>query len=102
MMGEGTGFAKAILFGEHFVVQGTHALGASLSKELRVRISPAEKLSLNIETGTIAGQAWAGAQHTRLRFPAQLQQKRGFPLAGGRLPAMLMRGKRFSTGTPRE
>ncbi|MBD3389838.1 mevalonate kinase [Candidatus Micrarchaeota archaeon] len=57
MMGKGAGFAKAILFGEHFVVQGAHALGASLSKEIRVKISPAEKLSLNIETGTIVPEA---------------------------------------------
>ncbi len=56
-MGEGAGFAKAILFGEHFVVQGTHALGASLSKELRVKIFPAEELSLNIETGPIVLEA---------------------------------------------
>lgn len=56
-MGEGTGFAKAILFGEHFVVHGTHALGASFSKELRVKISPAEKISLNIETSSIVLEA---------------------------------------------
>ncbi|MBD3397604.1 mevalonate kinase [Candidatus Micrarchaeota archaeon] len=52
-MGEGVGYAKTILFGEHFVVQGSHAIGASLSKEFSVKITPSEKLSLNIETGQI-------------------------------------------------
>jgi mevalonate kinase len=52
-MGEGTGFAKTILFGEHFVVQGSHAIGASLSKQFSVKITPSDKLNLNIETGQI-------------------------------------------------
>ncbi|MCP4647122.1 MAG: mevalonate kinase [bacterium] len=52
-MGEGTGFAKTILFGEHFVVQGSHAIGASLSMQFSVKITPSEQLNLNIETGQI-------------------------------------------------
>ncbi len=52
-MGEGKGFAKTILFGEHFVVQGSHAIGASLSKEFLVKITPSDNLNLNIETGQI-------------------------------------------------
>lgn len=52
-MGEGKGFAKTILFGEHFVVQGSHAIGASLSKDFSVKITPAQQLSLNIKTGQI-------------------------------------------------
>jgi len=52
-MAEGTGFAKTILFGEHFVVQGSHAIGASLSKEMKVKITPSEELKLNIKTGQI-------------------------------------------------
>ena len=52
-MGEGVGFAKTILFGEHFVVQGSHAIGASLSMQFSVKITPSEQLNLNIETGQI-------------------------------------------------
>ena len=52
-MGKGVGFAKTILFGEHFVVQGSHAIGASLSKEFSVKITPSDTLNLNIETGQI-------------------------------------------------
>ncbi len=52
-MGEGKSLSKAILFGEHFVVHGTHAIGAALSKEIRVRISKSDKLSINIQTGQI-------------------------------------------------
>ena len=52
-MGEGSGFAKTILFGEHFVVQGSHAIGASLSRELRVKITSSDELKLNIKTGQI-------------------------------------------------
>ena len=52
-MGEGIGFAKTILFGEHFVVQGSHAIGASLSKQFSVKITPSEQRKLNIETGQI-------------------------------------------------
>ena len=52
-MGEGTGFAKTILFGEHFVVQGSHAIGASLSMGLVVRITPAKEMGMNIKTGQI-------------------------------------------------
>jgi len=52
-MGSGVGFAKTILFGEHFVVQGSHAIGASLSKTMKLKISPSDKLKLNIKTGQI-------------------------------------------------
>jgi len=52
-MGSGEGFAKTILFGEHFVVQGSHAIGASLSKSMKLKITPSEELSLNIKTGQI-------------------------------------------------
>jgi mevalonate kinase len=53
MVSTGVGFAKTILFGEHFVVQGTHAIGASLSIPFNVTLTPAETLSTNIETGQI-------------------------------------------------
>lgn len=53
MASSGIGFAKTILFGEHFVVQGTHAIGASLSIPMNVTLTPAEELSTNIETGQI-------------------------------------------------
>jgi len=56
-MSKGTGFAKTILFGEHFVVHGTHAIGASLSTELNVTLSPAEELRLSIPTGKIVLEA---------------------------------------------
>lgn len=58
-MGEGKSFAKAILFGEHFVVHGTHAIGASLSNSMKVRITKiaANSISLNIETGQIVVDA---------------------------------------------
>lgn len=52
-MGEGKSLSKAILFGEHFVVQGSYAIGAALSKEIRVKISKADKLSINIQAGGI-------------------------------------------------
>lgn len=63
-MGEGTGFAKTILFGEHFVVHGSHAIGASLSMDMRVRISPSPQMKLNMDTGGIvidASRAILGA-----------------------------------------
>jgi mevalonate kinase len=56
-MGRGTGFAKTILFGEHFVVHGTHAIGASLSMEMNVTLTPSEELELSIPTGKIVLEA---------------------------------------------
>ncbi|MEM4272535.1 MAG: mevalonate kinase [Candidatus Bilamarchaeaceae archaeon] len=52
-MGEGKSLSKAILFGEHFVVHGSHAIGAALSREIRVRISPSENQAINIACGQI-------------------------------------------------
>jgi mevalonate kinase len=56
-MSRGKGFAKTILFGEHFVVHGTHAIGASLSMEMNVTLTPAEELELSIPTGQIVLEA---------------------------------------------
>jgi len=52
-MGSGIGFGKTILFGEHFVVQGSFAIGASLSKGMHITITPDSELRLNISTGQI-------------------------------------------------
>ena len=40
-MGKGTGCAKSILFGEHFVVYGLPAIGVGLSKKIEVEITKA-------------------------------------------------------------
>ncbi len=52
-MGQGKSLSKAILFGEHFVVQGSYAIGAALSREIRVRISKSDKLSINVQSAQI-------------------------------------------------
>ncbi len=56
-MGQGKSLSKAILFGEHFVVQGSYAIGAALSREIRIRISKSDKLSINIQSAQIVLEA---------------------------------------------
>mgnify|MGYP001183527310 FL=1 len=54
-MGKGAGYAKAILFGEHFVVYGLPAIGIALSKKIEVEVakSPHMKIEASHADGNL-------------------------------------------------
>ncbi len=60
-MGEGSGFGKVILFNEHFVVYGVHAIASAIDNRTVARVEPVgdeEELIPSGNEGSMAGSGW--------------------------------------------
>ncbi len=84
MLGVGTGYGKAILIGEHFVVHGARGIAIGIPKKTTVRVGKAESLRFLFECGDMLKEAtWrilkkvAGNTDYEVSMESELQPSAG-------------------------